>query len=151
MRERRQSAGRVPPQAGFTLIELLVVLSIIAVLIGLLLPAINRARHNAKIDQAKTEMATLVTAIKNYQVHYDAWPCPNPDAGGAWTDANDQVTWYLLASNNGHRITFWDVSGPAKDPFNASYVIRIDATNNIVYVGSRSINADGSMWYLSSK
>ena len=59
---------------GFTLIELLVVIAIIAILAGLLLPALAGAKTRAKITQAKTEMGGLETAIKTYESEYNRMP-----------------------------------------------------------------------------
>ncbi|MCA9291206.1 MAG: prepilin-type N-terminal cleavage/methylation domain-containing protein, partial [Phycisphaerales bacterium] len=48
--------------SGFTIIELLVVISIIALLIGILLPAIGRARETAKVTQSESNLRNLGVA-----------------------------------------------------------------------------------------
>ncbi|MCH8344280.1 MAG: prepilin-type N-terminal cleavage/methylation domain-containing protein [Planctomycetes bacterium] len=51
---------------GFTVIELLVVISIIALLIGILLPAIGKARESAKVSASKSNLRELGTANHVY-------------------------------------------------------------------------------------
>ncbi len=54
------------PRAAFTIVELLVVIAIIAVLVGLLLPAVNKARSQAKVTQSKSNLRNLATAHGTY-------------------------------------------------------------------------------------
>jgi prepilin-type N-terminal cleavage/methylation domain-containing protein len=77
------AAGEDP--GGFTLIELLVVISLIALLMAVLLPALNGARKQAKSVVCQSRLRQWATILASYaQDHDGRFPCNVSGSAGTW-------------------------------------------------------------------
>ena len=78
-------------RSAFTLLELAVTIAVIAVLVGLLIPAIQIARNAALLTQSQTNLRQICSALnlaadaKNGNLPVLFWPSP-PAKGGTWVE-----------------------------------------------------------------
>ena len=90
------SVDRFRRQRGFTLIELLVVVSIIALLISILLPSLNKAREQAKAVQCASNLASFGRGFHVYAAENRDFLCSgsfDPEVSNGRECTVDNVGW----------------------------------------------------------
>jgi prepilin-type N-terminal cleavage/methylation domain-containing protein len=116
-RLKRKQGGWLQKRLGFTLIELLVVIAIIAILIGMLLPAVQKVREAASRLQCANNLKQMALACHAFHDVYSAVPPVDM--------ADNYATWavYLLPYiEQNNLFNLWDlryryyVQGPSNQP-----------------------------------
>ena len=111
------------PKRGFTLVELLVVIAIIAMLVTLLLPAVQAAREAARSIQCKNNLKQMGLALLNFHDTQDQYPIGVyttgvGEQGYGWATKllpfiEEQGVYNLIEQNyiSGNSTPPWDVAG----------------------------------------
>ncbi len=87
--QRNDASSTPSPQSGFTLVELLVVIGIIAALVAILLPALQKARDAANVAACESNMRQILNAMFMYHSEHKGGMIPAYSTTNNWADPLD--------------------------------------------------------------
>lgn len=104
---------------GFSLVEMLVVVGIVALLAGLLMPAVNLYRENTRMGLSQSIINTLDGACKYYQVDWNSFPPSKvaaPDPKKDW---------------HGSQLLPWFLTGYRDDDYQTGFGFRLETRGKV--------------------
>ncbi|MCH2175194.1 MAG: type II secretion system GspH family protein [Lentisphaeria bacterium] len=148
---------------SFTMLELIIVIGVIAILVGLSVPAFIKARVEGKNTVAKASMNQIILGITSYEAQYGFLPFyPTYNTEDIWVnspvdDLYDNLMQTLDGSTtnglNPRGLSFLELTnGDLKDPWGNDYQVSFDMKNDnkvdasVVAGTSVDLSVDIAVW-----